>query len=211
MYIYSSFFPTFFPIISTVLVIIVLVILRLVLTSAVLVNPTDNPTDNPTVNKANQSVLQLNEINLQLSTIITSKQTQVDLLNIDINNLRATRDNLQGILELAINTASTQIVIPAEVVPDPEIVLLVNLRRDILTYMDANFVPTTIYPKTSTFYTDIDSMISTYLTTTSLTLSQFLTTYTESRTIAFRQAIQEIHDTTTFYIFDTFYTQLSAA
>lgn len=166
---------------------------------------------NPIVMKADQSVFQLNEINNQLADIVSAKQIQLSALTSELASLTTMRDNLSHTLDLAIAAASTQVVVVPPVVQDPEIVLLVNLRSDLLTFMNANFVPTTVYIKSSPFYTSIDNIISGYLNTTTLTLSAFLLKFDDPKTVAFRQAVQQIYDTTTFYIFDDFYNQLLAA
>lgn len=185
------------------LVIILILIIRLMLGSK-------RVTINHVIVKPDQSIFQLNESNNQLLNIISTKQSQVNDLTTEVNALTTTRDNLEQTLELAINNASTQVVITEPVVQDPEIVLLVNLRTELLTFMDANFVPTTIYAKSSPFYISIDGIIENYLNTTTLTLPAFLSKFSDTRTVAFRQAIQDIYNTTTFYVFDTFYTQLSS-
>ena len=161
---------------------------------------------NPDITTVDKTILVIQNSNTQLSNSITLKQQELTTLNQQVNTLQQTISNLQSALATALANATTQIVAPPpDHQLDPELSLLVTLREDLLTYMTPNIVTGTVYLKTSTFYHHIDSLISTYLGATQLTLSEFMTEFTDTHAQNFRQAIQTIFDNTLPYNFDTFY------
>ncbi len=166
-------------------------------------------TVNPEVVKVDQAIFQLQNSNNQLSNNVSVLQAEVIALNSSVSTLAATKNNLIATLASIIASQSIQIVIIPDHEVSDELILLVDLRTDILQYMNTNFIPGTNYLKTSPFYQAIDTLIGNYLSTTTLTLSEFLDEFDDTNTVNFRQAIQLIYDNTLPYNFDAFYTSLA--
>lgn len=168
-------------------------------------------TVNPDVVRVDQSIFQIMNDNTQLTTIVTNLQAQIADISNNINILTTTKNNLTTTLAAIIADQIQQVVIlePHEV--DSELLLLVNLRTDILTYMDIHFTPGISYVKTSTLYQAIDTFISDYLNVTTLSLAEFIIAINDANALTFRNILDTIYNNTLPYNFDSFYTDLTNA
>ena len=157
--------------------------------------------------------------NLSLQRIATSNdllQNKIDALRTSItNNLSIISSLDQQINTLQqqvtdkyndstiINTTPPQVPVEAQ-----EMELLLNVRSNIISYFDANHVVGTIYNSNSSFTLGLKSIIGTYLQSSTVTLTQAQTMFSNPSALQLRTELENIYNSNASRSYDSFNTDI---
>lgn len=183
---------------------IILLLLGVIVIILSIVLKRRSPDINPIDIRIDQRLNILRGRNTELQLLITDEEQSLAAKNTEIANTSQQIILLQSQLDALILQQSTQVVIPNPPPSiDPELILLLGLRDQLLSYLQANIIPLTVYVNTDPLYVDVNAMITMYNNSTSLTLGQFLLIYSDAQVQQFRNDIAIILSSSS-YQFDAF-------
>lgn len=183
---------------------IILLLLGVIVIILSIVLKRRSPDINPIDIRIDQRLNILRGRNTELQLLITDEEQSLAAKNTEIANTSQQIILLQSQLDALILQQSTQVVIPNPPPSiDPELILLLGLRDQLLSYLQTNIIPLTVYVNTDPLYVDVNAMITMYNNSTSLTLGQFLLIYSDAQVQQFRNDIAIILSSSS-YQFDAF-------
>lgn len=183
---------------------IILLLLGVIVIILSIVLKRRSPDINPIDIRIDQRLNILRGRNTELQLLITDEEQSLAAKNTEIANTSQQIILLQSQLDALILQQSTQVVIPNPPPSiDPELILLLGLRDQLLSYLQTNIIPLTVYVNTDQLYIDVNAMITMYNNSTSLTLGQFLLIYSDAQVQQFRNDIAIILSSSS-YQFDAF-------